>query len=262
MEKVRIVCTTGDRERITSYGKIEFDKDGVSLETIDREVAEIITNTSSTLHIEGERNKVHQKKTEEKVEEKKKDSFTKTELQEELMKQYNRVVGETAISLGLDEEYIHSKLIDPIKPEEKNILIPESVYNDLMSDRNNSLALNQSQRVEAKEVEVDESSNLEDKPSDVETETEMVEHKVSEHDIENNPELTEMGVKEGDTIEFPKKETEGDLNESRREGLLDMKIDELRKLLTELGVDKSQWEDLKGNDGKEKMVDIILEQAK
>lgn len=66
-------------------------------------------------------------------------------------------------------------------------------------------------------------------------------------------------ITEGTTSES---EEESEEIKAARESMKDMKIDELRDVLIKGGVEPSAWEDLKGNEGKKQMIELIINIAK
>jgi len=56
----------------------------------------------------------------------------------------------------------------------------------------------------------------------------------------------------------PSSEVESPEVQDARQKMGDLKIDQLREILVERGVPEDSWKSLKGNDGKEKMINIII----
>lgn len=257
MEKVRIVCKTKERSRVTSFGVLEFDSEGKSVEYVDRASAEAIVKVSKTLFIEGEEfikedqfGAIGIPKSESDDKTVKKEVYTEEELEVELVKQGERLISEISKSLGLKEEYVNEQLMSPLYPSEPNSLIPTSVYNELISDSRTKKELNLEP---ASKANVEGTKEFNEANVQATSQEEIDEMNQQEYE---NP---AGSLQKEETDE--ESDTDKDSLNDRRAGLEQLKMEELRDILKEAGVEESEWKGFKGQEGKVKLIDLILKKS-
>lgn len=229
MSKVRIVSKIKERQRVTSFGVIEFDQEGISIEKIDEEVARAIVGVSTSMFIEGE--ELLKPKASGTVVVETEDStgtekttYTRKEVEVELASQGDRLVKEISKSLGLSEEFVGEQMLSPSYPEEENMLIPVSTYNELVSDLKSKKDLH------------------------------LVEDNIQG---EESKETTKDIVPEGDEVELDTVVSEEEITLKKKE-LRELSIQKLREIAEEMEIPTEEWAHLKGLEGKEKLVEVIL----
>lgn len=129
---VHLVNSQKDRVKITSFGTIEFDSDGVSVEAVDIVVAEKLLEISPSLSIQG-RQREGRKIEVPTVTQGQATGiahYTQEQLESKLIQQGEALVETVSKVLGLDKEMVLRKMQEGIESPEMCVLVPVSEIDD------------------------------------------------------------------------------------------------------------------------------------